>query len=148
MSTLPTTPDVIELSPAPGTMTRTPWREGIFWLVAAGVMLFIGILKGILILSSANAAVDLHVLDGLHEQGNTLDILRCLPQPVNDGDYLRSLALLATTQVKLKPVEEQYAGKTIVGYRFPEDDSYPVRIDLRDRIEVRQIIVVVIGPVD
>jgi hypothetical protein len=42
---------------------------------------------------------------------------------------LRSLALLATTQVKLKPFEEQYAGKTIVGYRFPEDDSYPADTD-------------------
>jgi hypothetical protein len=42
---------------------------------------------------------------------------------------LRSLALLATTQVKLKPVEEHYAGKTIVGYRFPEDDSYPADTD-------------------
>ena len=42
---------------------------------------------------------------------------------------LRSIAFLATTQVKLKPVEEQHAGKTIVGYRFAEDGSYPADTD-------------------
>ncbi|HMC88058.1 MAG TPA: DUF3352 domain-containing protein [Gemmataceae bacterium] len=42
---------------------------------------------------------------------------------------LRSLALLATTQVKLKPMEEQHAGKTIVSYRFSEDDSYAADTD-------------------
>ena len=47
MQTPPTSPEVIELSPAPATVSRAPWREGTFWLLAAAVMLFIGILKGI-----------------------------------------------------------------------------------------------------
>src|SRR5262245_26170842 len=42
-----TLPDMVELSPSPGSAVRAPWREGMFWLIAAGVMLFIGILKGI-----------------------------------------------------------------------------------------------------
>ena len=42
---------------------------------------------------------------------------------------LRSIALLATTQVRLRPVEEQYAGKTIVSYRFSEDDGYSADTD-------------------
>jgi hypothetical protein len=37
---------------------------------------------------------------------------------------LRAAALLATTQVKLKPFEETHGGLKIVGYRFPEDGSY------------------------
>lgn len=42
-----TEPDVVELKPQPGGPIRAPWREGIFWIVSAAVMLFIGILKGI-----------------------------------------------------------------------------------------------------
>jgi hypothetical protein len=39
---------------------------------------------------------------------------------------LRGAALLATTQVKLKLVEEKYGGRTIVGYRFPEEDNLKI----------------------
>jgi len=44
---LPIEPDVVELSPQPGTPEPAPWREGILWIAGAGVLLFIGILKGI-----------------------------------------------------------------------------------------------------
>lgn len=44
---MPTEPEVIDLSPSVAGAARTPWREGVFWLAAAGLMLFIGILKGI-----------------------------------------------------------------------------------------------------
>ena len=39
-------PQVLELHPAPPA-ARGPWREGVLWLLVAGAMLFIGILKGI-----------------------------------------------------------------------------------------------------
>jgi hypothetical protein len=39
---------------------------------------------------------------------------------------LRAAALLATTQVKLKPVEETYQGRHLVGYRFSEDATLEV----------------------
>lgn len=47
MRTTPTSPEVIELTPAPGAVPRAPWREGVLWLGAAALMLGIGILKGI-----------------------------------------------------------------------------------------------------
>jgi uncharacterized protein (DUF58 family) len=40
-------PEVVELRPRTGGRPRLIGREGILWLVASGVMLFIGILKGI-----------------------------------------------------------------------------------------------------
>lgn len=40
-------PDVLELAVPSGAKVRAPWREGIFWMLAAGLMLFTGILKGI-----------------------------------------------------------------------------------------------------
>jgi uncharacterized protein (DUF58 family) len=44
----PTTePEVIELAVPAGPVPRAPWREGILWIVAAGVMIFAGVLKGI-----------------------------------------------------------------------------------------------------
>jgi len=43
---------------------------------------------------------------------------------------LRGLALLATTQVKLKLVEEKYKDCDIVGYRF--DEEAPFKIDVND----------------
>jgi hypothetical protein len=39
---------------------------------------------------------------------------------------LRAAALLASTQVKLKPVEEKHGDVRIVGYRFPEDGQFPL----------------------
>jgi uncharacterized protein (DUF58 family) len=41
----PAEPEVVELAASPAA--TAPWREGVLWLGAAGVMLFIGILKGI-----------------------------------------------------------------------------------------------------
>jgi hypothetical protein len=43
---------------------------------------------------------------------------------------LRGAALLATTQVKLKMVEEEYGGCPIVAYRFRED--VPLKADVND----------------
>src|SRR2546430_1165712 len=40
-----TRPEVVELDVPPAT--NAPWREGALWLLAAGLMLFTGILKGI-----------------------------------------------------------------------------------------------------
>src|SRR5262245_52643092 len=40
-----TEPEVVELDVAPAT--NAPWREGVLWLLAAGLMLFTGVLKGI-----------------------------------------------------------------------------------------------------
>ena len=42
---------------------------------------------------------------------------------------LRSIALLASFQVKLKSAEEHRGDVTIVSYRFPEDDSYASDVD-------------------
>jgi hypothetical protein len=42
---------------------------------------------------------------------------------------LRGAALLATTQVKLRPFEDKYAGRKIIGYRFAEDKPYPADVD-------------------
>ncbi len=42
---------------------------------------------------------------------------------------LRGAALLAGTQLKLKLVEETYAGHKVVGYRFPEDAKVPQDTD-------------------
>jgi hypothetical protein len=47
--------------------------------------------------------------------------------PKRMNAVLRAAALLATTQVKLKLTEEDYKGRHIVGYRFPEDA--PLAID-------------------
>lgn len=40
-------PEIVELRLQSGPAARTPWRESILWLLAAGLMLFTGILKGI-----------------------------------------------------------------------------------------------------
>ena len=42
---------------------------------------------------------------------------------------LRAAALLATTQVKLKAVEEKHGDVKIVGYRFPEDGRFEPDVD-------------------
>lgn len=42
---------------------------------------------------------------------------------------LRAAALLASTQVKLKLVEEKYGERTLVGYRFPEDAPFRGDVD-------------------
>ncbi len=42
---------------------------------------------------------------------------------------LRTAALLASTQVNLKLVEEKYAGHKIIGYRFPEDGELKVDVN-------------------
>ncbi|HLN31413.1 MAG TPA: DUF3352 domain-containing protein [Gemmataceae bacterium] len=42
---------------------------------------------------------------------------------------LRAAGLLVSTQVKLKLVEEKYAGHTIIAYRFPEDGKFPVDVN-------------------
>jgi hypothetical protein len=42
---------------------------------------------------------------------------------------LRAAALLATTQVNLKLVEEKYAGCTIVGYRFPDGGEFKADVN-------------------
>jgi uncharacterized protein (DUF58 family) len=47
VSTTSTNPEVIELRVQSGPARGTPWREGALWLVAAILMLTIGILKGI-----------------------------------------------------------------------------------------------------
>lgn len=47
MTTPTTSPEVLEISPDAGPAPKGPWREGGLWLVAAALMLFIGILKGI-----------------------------------------------------------------------------------------------------
>ena len=45
---VPPDPQVVELRPQPGRAAVGPFtREGVLWLLAAGVMLFTGILKGI-----------------------------------------------------------------------------------------------------
>ena len=47
--------------------------------------------QGVLVLGAADAAVDLHILHGLHEKGDALDILGGLAQAVDD--LVRRLAL-------------------------------------------------------
>jgi hypothetical protein len=42
---------------------------------------------------------------------------------------LRAAALFATTQVKLKPVEETYHERKIAGYRFPEDGTFKADVN-------------------
>jgi hypothetical protein len=42
---------------------------------------------------------------------------------------LRAAALLGSTQVNLKLVEEKYAGHTIVGYRFPEEGEFKADVN-------------------
>ena len=38
MPTPPTSPEVIELSPPPGSGPRAPWNEGVLWLGAAALI--------------------------------------------------------------------------------------------------------------
>lgn len=59
-------PDVVELSPAAPGPRRLVGREGVLWLLAAGLMLFIGVLKGInLVIVLAYVLVGLWVMNGV-----------------------------------------------------------------------------------
>lgn len=62
----PSEPDVVELSPAAPGSRRAVGREGLLWLLAAGLMLFIGVLKGInLVIVLAYVLVGLWVINGV-----------------------------------------------------------------------------------
>ena len=66
----------------------------------------VSILKRVLVLSPADAAVDLHILHGLHEQRGAFDVFGGVPQAGNDFAGTGA-ALVARLETDIKPAAVQ-----------------------------------------
>src|ERR1043166_10334616 len=98
---------------------------------------FVRILQGVLVLGATDAAVNLNILNGLHEQRDPLNIVSSLTQPLN---YFRSavLALLAAFEADIEPAgvhsridsTAAHKGSDIGDVRVLQDDLGDVALPL------------------